>query len=93
MCRKKFINNNTMGRPKKKKQDKDLLETLAVETPTVEEPTFEEPTFEEPTVEEPTVEEPTVEAPKMKTKRSTSDIHSALLLNYSKITLKRRGLM
>jgi hypothetical protein len=83
MCRKKFINNNTMGRPKKKKQDKDLLETLAVETPTVE----------EPTVEEPTVEEPTVEAPKMKTKRSTSDIHSALLLNYSKITLKRRGLM
>jgi len=88
MCRKKFINNSTMGRPKKKKQDKDLLETLAVETPEIE-----EPTVEEPTVEEPMIEEPTVEAPKMKTKRSTSDIHAALLLNYSKITLKRRGLM
>ena len=52
-----------MGRPKKKKEDKQLVE---------------------PVLEEPTIAQP---------QKNTTDIQKALLLNYSKITLKRRGLI
>jgi hypothetical protein len=63
MCIKKLINKNTMGRPKKKKEDKQLVE---------------------PVLEEPKIAQP---------QKNTTDIQKALLLNYSKITLKRRGLI
>jgi hypothetical protein len=64
-----------MARPKKKKEDKELVD-LSIQS--------------EKQVEAPEVEAPEVEAP---ARRTTKEVQEALLLNYSKITLRKRGLL
>ena len=69
-----------MARPKKKKEDKELVD-LSIQS---------EKQVEAPEVEAPEVEAPEVEAP---ARRTTKEVQEALLLNYSKITLRKRGLL
>jgi hypothetical protein len=64
-----------MARPKKKKEDKELVDQQIQS---------------EKQVEAPEVEAPEVEAP---VRRTTKEVQEALLLNYSKITLRKRGLL